>query len=52
MPPAAPTLVFDGFSRESFEWFEGLEADNSRAWFTAHRESAMNAWLDAYVGAT
>jgi len=32
-------VSFAGFPREAFAWFEGLEADNSRAYFTAHRET-------------
>jgi uncharacterized protein (TIGR02453 family) len=28
---------FTGFPAAAFAWFEGLAADNSRAWFTAHR---------------
>jgi uncharacterized protein (TIGR02453 family) len=30
-------MAFSGFPPEAFAWFAGLEADNSRAWFTAHR---------------
>ena len=37
MASSAPP-VFDGFPAGAFAWFEGLEADNSRAWFTAHRD--------------
>jgi len=29
---------FDGFAPAAFAWFEQLEADNSREWFTAHRD--------------
>jgi uncharacterized protein (TIGR02453 family) len=29
--------MFTGFPAETFEWFDGLETDNSKAWFTAHR---------------
>lgn len=29
---------FRGFGSEAFEWFDGLERDNSRAYFTATRE--------------
>src|SRR5436190_17702025 len=32
-------MAFNGFPHEAFAWFEGLEADNSRAYFTAHRET-------------
>ena len=34
---------FDGFGSDAFAWFEGLEADNSRAWFHAHRAVYDNA---------
>jgi uncharacterized protein (TIGR02453 family) len=33
MPP-----IFQGFAPEVFEWFAGLERDNSKAYFTATRE--------------
>ena len=49
--------VFDGFSREAFEWFAGLEADNSKRWFAAHRETyeqavrgPLEAFLDQLAG--
>jgi uncharacterized protein (TIGR02453 family) len=32
-------MAFNGFPREGFAWFEGLEADNSRAYFAAHRDT-------------
>lgn len=35
--------AFTGFPRATFTWFSGLEADNSKAWFTAHRETYDNA---------
>ncbi len=51
-PAAAPS--FDGFPPEAFAWFAGLEADNSKAWFTTHRETydhavrgALEAMLEA-----
>jgi uncharacterized protein (TIGR02453 family) len=28
---------FSGFPRAAFAWFAGLQADNDKAWFTAHR---------------
>ena len=31
--------MFEGFPRAAFAWFEGLEADNSRPYFVAHRET-------------
>jgi uncharacterized protein (TIGR02453 family) len=34
---------FDGFPKDTFAWFAGLEADNSKAYFTAHRETYENA---------
>jgi uncharacterized protein (TIGR02453 family) len=33
------TPAFDGFPAEAFAWFAGLAGDNSRAWFTAHRQT-------------
>jgi len=50
MSAAAPS--FAGFSREAFAWFTGLEADNSRAWFAAHRgtyEEAVRGPLEALL---
>src|SRR6476659_10042888 len=32
-------MPFSGFRPEAFAWFTELEADNTRAWFTAHREA-------------
>jgi uncharacterized protein (TIGR02453 family) len=50
--PAEP-LPFEGFPPEAFAWFAGLEADNSKGYFTAHRETydiavcgALEAMLD------
>jgi uncharacterized protein (TIGR02453 family) len=44
---------FDGFPRETFSWFAGLEADNSRRYFTEQRDiydravrGALEAMLD------
>ncbi len=31
-------MGFDGFPATAFDWFAGLEGDNSRAYFTAHRD--------------
>jgi uncharacterized protein (TIGR02453 family) len=45
-------VAFDGFSADSFAWFAGLEADNSKAWFTAHRETydrAVRGALEALL---
>src|SRR5436190_9295520 len=36
-------MAFNGFPREAFEWFEGLEADNSRAYFAANRDTYETA---------
>ena len=49
--PIAPQ-TFAGFSPQAFAWFEGLEADNSRTWFAAHRdvyEAAVRGELDAML---
>jgi uncharacterized protein (TIGR02453 family) len=40
-PAGAPP--FQGFPSEAFAWFAGLEADNSRPWFTAHRDTYEDA---------
>jgi uncharacterized protein (TIGR02453 family) len=32
-------LAFEGFPRKAFSWFAGLEADNSKRYFTEHRET-------------
>jgi uncharacterized protein (TIGR02453 family) len=32
-----PDPDFAGFPRATFAWFSGLEEDNSKAWFAAHR---------------
>jgi uncharacterized protein (TIGR02453 family) len=48
--PDAP--AFAGFPREAFAWFAGLEADNSRKWFAAHRatyEEAVRGPLEAML---
>ncbi|HEU0317423.1 MAG TPA: DUF2461 family protein, partial [Solirubrobacteraceae bacterium] len=57
MPEPAAATPFDGFPPEAFAWFAGLEADNSKAWFTAHRETydravrgALEALLDDLAG--
>ena len=31
--------AFAGFAPEAFAWFSGLEADNTKQWFTAHRDT-------------
>ena len=35
--------AFGGFPPAAFEWFAGLEADNSRPWFQAHRDTYEDA---------
>jgi uncharacterized protein (TIGR02453 family) len=45
-------VAFAGFRREAFEWFAGLEADNSKAFFDAHRptyEDAVRGPLEAML---
>jgi uncharacterized protein (TIGR02453 family) len=32
-------MSFDGFRPAAFAWFAGLEADNTKEWFHAHREA-------------
>ena len=34
-----PGPSFEGFPKAAFEWFAGLEADNSRTYFAARRET-------------
>jgi uncharacterized protein (DUF2461 family) len=44
--------AFHGFSPEVFEWFAGLERDNSKAYFTATRdcyESEVRGGLEAML---
>ncbi|MEA2297601.1 MAG: hypothetical protein QOF77_537 [Solirubrobacteraceae bacterium] len=48
-----PTPSFHGFGPEAFAWFAGLEADNSKTYFSAHRDTyqgevrgALEAMLD------
>jgi uncharacterized protein (TIGR02453 family) len=36
-------MAFDGFPSAAFNWFKDLEADNSRAYFAATRETYDNA---------
>jgi uncharacterized protein (TIGR02453 family) len=48
--PAAPG--FTGFPPATFRWFAGLQADNSRAWFSAHRatyDDAVRGALEAML---
>src|SRR4051794_37344679 len=53
MSLARTPMTFAGFPAATFVWFAGLEADNSRPWFHAHRETydsvvrgALEALLD------
>jgi uncharacterized protein (TIGR02453 family) len=44
--------AFTGFSPAAFDWFAGLQADNSKAWFHAHRatyDSAVRGELEALL---
>jgi uncharacterized protein (TIGR02453 family) len=57
MVQRAGVATFDGFPPEAFSWFAGLEADNSKRWFTAHRETyedavrgALEAMLEELAG--
>ncbi|MEA2155334.1 MAG: hypothetical protein QOE11_1474 [Solirubrobacteraceae bacterium] len=43
---------FTGFAPEAFSWFEALQADNSKGWFAAHRETydrAVRGALEALL---
>lgn len=53
----SPAPSFDGFPLQTFSWFAGLEAENSRPYFTAHRETfdrvvrgALEAMLEELAG--
>jgi uncharacterized protein (TIGR02453 family) len=41
------TPAFTGFDRAAFSWFAGLQVDNSKTWFHAHRETYDTAVRDA-----
>jgi uncharacterized protein (TIGR02453 family) len=50
-------VAFDGFPGATFAWFAGLQDDNSKAWFAAHRDTyedvvrgALEAMLDQLAG--
>src|SRR4029453_9772842 len=48
----APVAGFQGWPPDALTWFEGLERDNSRPWFQAHRdtyERCVRAPLEALV---
>jgi uncharacterized protein (TIGR02453 family) len=52
MARTAAAPAFLGFAPEAFGWFAGLQADNSRAWFAAHRntyERAVRGALEAML---
>jgi uncharacterized protein (TIGR02453 family) len=52
MAEAAAPPEFAGFPPEAFGWFAGLEADNSKAYFTAHRDTfdgAVRGALEAML---
>jgi uncharacterized protein (TIGR02453 family) len=40
--------AFAGFAPEAFAWFAGLEADNTREWFAAHRDTYEDAVRGAF----
>ena len=44
--------AFNGFPPDAFTWFAGLQADNSKAWFHAHRatyDEAVRGALEALL---
>ena len=41
--PLVAAPPFGGFPPDTFAWFAGLEAENTRAWFTLHRETYDHA---------
>jgi uncharacterized protein (TIGR02453 family) len=52
MADTAAPPPFAGFPPEAFSWFAGLEADNSKRWFDAHRttyEAAVRGPLEALL---
>jgi uncharacterized protein (TIGR02453 family) len=47
-----PERAFTGFPPATFTWFAGLEEDNSKAWFSAHRDTydkAVRGELEALL---
>jgi uncharacterized protein (TIGR02453 family) len=40
--------AFAGFAPEAFGWFAGLEAENTREWFAAHRDTYEDAVRGAF----
>jgi uncharacterized protein (TIGR02453 family) len=40
--------AFAGFVPEAFGWFAGLEAENTREWFAAHRDTYEDAVRGAF----
>jgi uncharacterized protein (TIGR02453 family) len=47
---AKATASFQGFPAEAFEWFRGIETDNSKHYFSTHRETYEVAVRDALQG--
>ena len=43
MARTTPALDFKGYPAQTFAWFEGIEANNTRQWFTEHRETFDHA---------
>jgi len=41
---------FHGFPADAFEWFRGIETDNSKHYFSTHRETYEVAVRDALQG--
>jgi uncharacterized protein (TIGR02453 family) len=41
------TMPYDGLPRQTLAFLRGLEADNARDWFAAHREEYERDWLAA-----
>jgi uncharacterized protein (TIGR02453 family) len=52
MAETTPAPSFEGFPRETFSWFAGLQDDNSKRYFTAHRgtyDHAVRGALEALL---
>jgi uncharacterized protein (TIGR02453 family) len=52
MAETVPAPAFEGFPPEAFTWFTGLAADNSKRYFTEHRETydrAVRGALEAML---
>jgi uncharacterized protein (TIGR02453 family) len=48
MVEAGATPEFTGFTARTFNWFEGLEADNSKRYFSEHRETFEDSVRGAF----